>query len=169
EDNFFELGGDSILSIQVVSRARQAGLNLMPRDLFLHQTVASLAANAADASQEPAEQGPVSGAVPLTPIQHWFFETQTQHPEHFDQSVTLELDQGVDETALGVALAALAEHHDALRMRFALVDGSWRQDNAPVEPAGLLERRDLSDLCGDDQAAAMERLAAELHGSFDLG
>src|SRR6059058_4759744 len=42
EDNFFELGGDSILSIQVVSRARQAGLSLMPRDLFVHQTVASL-------------------------------------------------------------------------------------------------------------------------------
>src|SRR5205085_432976 len=42
EDNFFELGGDSILSIQVVSRARQAGFGLMPRDLFLHRTVASL-------------------------------------------------------------------------------------------------------------------------------
>ncbi|NJC68105.1 hypothetical protein HC028_26905, partial [Planosporangium flavigriseum] len=44
EDNFFELGGDSILSIQVVSRARQAGLTLMPRDVFVHQTVAALAA-----------------------------------------------------------------------------------------------------------------------------
>ena len=43
EDNFFELGGDSILSIQVVSRARQAGLRLTPRDLFRHQTVAALA------------------------------------------------------------------------------------------------------------------------------
>ncbi|MGH9283116.1 MAG: non-ribosomal peptide synthetase, partial [Acidimicrobiales bacterium] len=42
-DNFFELGGDSIVSIQVVSRARQAGLNLMPKDLFVHQTVATLA------------------------------------------------------------------------------------------------------------------------------
>ncbi|HEY2736964.1 MAG TPA: amino acid adenylation domain-containing protein, partial [Thermoanaerobaculia bacterium] len=43
-DNFFELGGDSILSIQVVSRARQAGLQLSPRDLFQNQTVAELAA-----------------------------------------------------------------------------------------------------------------------------
>ena len=34
EDNFFELGGDSILSIQVVSRARRAGLALTSKDVF---------------------------------------------------------------------------------------------------------------------------------------
>src|SRR5205085_199006 len=88
EDNFFELGGDSILSIQVVSRARAAGLSLMPRDLFLHQSVASLAANLGEAQPEVAEQGPVVGPAPLTPIQHWLFETQTNAPEHFHQSVT---------------------------------------------------------------------------------
>src|SRR6266581_550383 len=84
---------------------------------------ASLAPHVTQMTGEPAEQGPVMGAVPLTPIQHWFFETQPQTPEHFDQSVTVELDEGVDEAALGAALAALAEHHDALRMRFELLDG----------------------------------------------
>ncbi|WP_312156582.1 amino acid adenylation domain-containing protein, partial [Pseudomonas sp.] len=44
QDNFFELGGDSILSIQVVSRARQLGLQFTPRDLFQHQTSQTLAA-----------------------------------------------------------------------------------------------------------------------------
>src|SRR3989440_169591 len=125
EDNFFELGGDSILSIQVVSRARQAGLSLMPRDLFLHQSVASLAMAAADQAPAVAEQGPVTGAVPLTPIQHWFFDTQTVSPEHFDQSVTAELAEDVDEAALHAALAGVAEHHDALRMRFEHLDGDW--------------------------------------------
>ncbi len=43
DDNFFELGGDSIISIQVVSRARQAGIRLSPRDLFQYQSVRSLA------------------------------------------------------------------------------------------------------------------------------
>ncbi|ROM33264.1 hypothetical protein BK647_30835 [Pseudomonas protegens] len=43
DDNFFELGGDSIISIQVVSRARQAGIRLAPRDLFQYQSVRSLA------------------------------------------------------------------------------------------------------------------------------
>jgi aryl carrier-like protein len=76
EDNFFELGGDSILSIQVASRARQAGVNIMPRDLFRYPTVESLATGATPVDAGPAGgQGPVSGAVVLTPIQRWLFET----------------------------------------------------------------------------------------------
>ncbi|WP_324672444.1 non-ribosomal peptide synthetase [Hymenobacter sp. GOD-10R] len=42
-DNFFELGGDSIITIQIVSRLRQAGYSVQPRDLFVYQTVAKLA------------------------------------------------------------------------------------------------------------------------------
>jgi amino acid adenylation domain-containing protein/non-ribosomal peptide synthase protein (TIGR01720 family) len=167
-DNFFELGGDSILGMQVVARARQAGLGVTSRDLFLHQTIASLAPHVTHVTQELADQGPVSGMVPLTPIQHWFFENQAQRPERLDQSVTLELAARVDEAALSRALGALAEHHDALRMRFELLDGSWRQDNAPVEPVTLLQRRDLPSAGGEDQVAAMKQVAADLHGSFDL-
>ena len=43
DDSFFELGGDSILSMQVVARARAAGLTCRPRDVFAEQTVARLA------------------------------------------------------------------------------------------------------------------------------
>ncbi|MBG1265933.1 non-ribosomal peptide synthetase [Nostoc sp. WHI] len=43
-DNFFELGGDSILTILIITRARQAGLQLTPKQLFTHQTIAELAA-----------------------------------------------------------------------------------------------------------------------------
>jgi aryl carrier-like protein len=44
QDNFFSLGGDSILSIQVIARARQAGLELAPRQLFQNQRLGELAA-----------------------------------------------------------------------------------------------------------------------------
>jgi aryl carrier-like protein len=121
QDNFFELGGDSILSIQVVSRARRHGWQLTPRDLFAHPTVAALAGMATVAAREPAAQGPVTGAVPLTPIQRWFFENHPVAPEHFDQSVLLELAPTVDEPALRRALDALLVQHDALRLRFTRV------------------------------------------------
>ncbi len=39
EDNFFEIGGDSILSIQVVSKARKEGISISPNQLFEHQTI----------------------------------------------------------------------------------------------------------------------------------
>ncbi|MDX3187036.1 non-ribosomal peptide synthase/polyketide synthase [Streptomyces sp. MN03-5084-2B] len=134
EDNFFELGGDSILSIQVVSRARRHGLALTPRDLFAHQTVAALAVAAGSAAVTVAEQGPVTGEAALTPIQHWFFAGDFGDPNGFTQSVRIERAEPFDIETLRAALATLAEHHDALRMRFT----GGGQENAPAGPAEFL-------------------------------
>lgn len=71
-DNFFELGGDSILSIQLISRANQAGIQIAPKQLFKYQTIAELASVAGITRQVKAEQGLVTGSVALTPIQKWF-------------------------------------------------------------------------------------------------
>ncbi|UEM24882.1 amino acid adenylation domain-containing protein (plasmid) [Skermanella mucosa] len=46
DDNFFALGGDSILSLQVVARARKQGIGFGLRDLYRHQTLRGLAASA---------------------------------------------------------------------------------------------------------------------------
>lgn len=47
DDNFFELGGDSILSIQIIAKARKQGIILKPNDLFEYQTVSELASTTA--------------------------------------------------------------------------------------------------------------------------
>ena len=73
-DNFFEIGGDSILAIQIISRANQAGIRLTVRQIFQHQSISELASFASSCSHTAAAQSPVTGPVPLTPIQHWFFE-----------------------------------------------------------------------------------------------
>ncbi|EJM77983.1 non-ribosomal peptide synthetase, partial [Pseudomonas sp. GM55] len=96
DDNFFELGGDSIISIQVVSRARQAGIRITPRDLFQHQTVHSLAKVAVRSTGLVFDQGPVRGEVLLTPIQHWFFGQAIEARHHWNQSVLLELREPLD-------------------------------------------------------------------------
>ncbi|MGH3906295.1 MAG: amino acid adenylation domain-containing protein, partial [Pseudonocardiaceae bacterium] len=169
QDNFFELGGDSILSIQVVSRARQVGLRFTTKDLFVHQTVASLAPVVTVTSTRGAGREPVVGPVPLTPIEHWFFQTHPVNPHHFNQSVLVELTAELDENALQRALDALLVHHDALRMRFEYADGQWRQHNAPVGPPEPLQRHDLSNVDSAEQAAAMEKIADDVHANFDLG
>src|SRR5262249_24149281 len=79
-----------------------------------------------------AEQGPVVGPVPLTPVQRWFFETHPERPEYFHQTLTLDLAGNVDEAALRTAFASVLAHHDALRMRYSIVDGVWQQENRPV-------------------------------------
>jgi amino acid adenylation domain-containing protein/non-ribosomal peptide synthase protein (TIGR01720 family) len=168
QDNFFELGGDSILSIQVVSRARTAGLFFTTKSLFMHQTIASLASVATAMESGDAERQPVVGPVPLTPIQHWFFQTHKVSPHHFNQSALVELSDELDEQALQRALDALLAHHDALRMRFEQVDGQWHQHNAPVQPMDVLRRCDLSDVDAAEQSAVMENIADDVHASFDL-
>ncbi|MEN1395198.1 phosphopantetheine-binding protein, partial [Pseudomonas aeruginosa] len=105
-DNFFALGGDSIVSIQVVSRARQAGLQLSPRDLFQHQSIRSLAL-AAKAGAATAEQGPASGEVALAPVQRWFFEQSIPNRQHWNQSLLLQARQPLDGDRLGRALERL--------------------------------------------------------------
>ncbi|MEV4050237.1 amino acid adenylation domain-containing protein [Amycolatopsis sp. NPDC049688] len=150
-DNFFELGGDSILGIQVVARARQLGLRLSAKDVFLRQTPAELAAAGVWAEPAVREAAPPPGPVPLSPIQHWFFETITERPGHFSQWVAAELAPDVDRTALRTAVEALVRHHDALRLRFRRVEGEWRQeytDAAPSLRTGPMSTMDFFDLDG---------------------
>ncbi|MFD7712390.1 amino acid adenylation domain-containing protein [Streptomyces sp. NPDC059786] len=168
DDNFFHLGGDSILSMQVVSRLRREGLHLATRDLFTHQTVAELATVVGVAPRRTGD-GPVTGEVPLTPIQEWFLTTPRADHTHFNQSALLELDGVPDPAALDTALAALLEHHDALRMRFTRDADGWHQFNPPPEPGDLLVRHDLTGLSPQDADTAMEKAADDLHTGFDLG
>ncbi|UPZ26788.1 non-ribosomal peptide synthase/polyketide synthase [Streptomyces sp. LRE541] len=172
DTNFFTLGGDSILSIQVVSRARAAGLTLTPRDLFRHPTVAALAAAATTGTAVPvAGTGPVSGEVPLSPIQHWFLDPSPRRPEFFNQSVVVETPDDVDPAALRRALAAVYAHHDALRCRFVQsAEGSWRQEcpGADEESPELLAVHDLRGLAGTAADETEARVTAEAHASFRL-
>ncbi|MBV4459307.1 non-ribosomal peptide synthase/polyketide synthase [Pseudomonas sp. COR58] len=132
-DNFFELGGDSIISIQVVSRSRQAGIHFSPRDLFQHQTVQALAAVAQQGrSGVSIDQGPVTGELPLLPIQQTFFEDAIPQRHHWNQAVLLRSHQALNADALLQALNGLAAHHDGLRSRFVEGADGWRADVAPV-------------------------------------
>ncbi len=165
-DNFFELGGDSILSVQIVARARQAGLLFTMRQVFEHQTVAGLArhARATDAAAIHAEQGPVAGEVPLTPIQRWFFDQEFAESHHFNQALVLEAREPLDPAALRRAMAAVVEHHDALRMRF---DG-LRQENAPAEPVTPFHQIDLSGLPAARRDEVFEAAADAIQAGFCL-
>ncbi|HEX5736598.1 MAG TPA: amino acid adenylation domain-containing protein, partial [Blastocatellia bacterium] len=166
-DNFFELGGDSILSIQVVARANQAGLRLTPRYIFQHQTIAELAAAAATEAIE-AEQERVSGEVMLTPIQRWFFEQDLAEPYYFNQAVLLEARQSLDQAALSEALEQLIDHHDALRLRFERQAEGWKQTNAEAENHQALTQFDLSHLTEEEQRLAINTAASDLQSSLNL-
>ncbi|QJE01527.1 amino acid adenylation domain-containing protein [Massilia forsythiae] len=165
-DNFFALGGDSILSIQVVSRANQAGLGITTRQLFAHQSVAELATQAG-AAREQASQEAVGGSQVLLPIQRQFLG-MSEHIAHFNQSVLLEAPADLDGAMLAAMMAALYERHDALRLRVARDDGGeWQGVYAPPS-AGLADAAIVVEaLPPDDRAAHVAARCAELQRGFD--
>ncbi|HTQ80630.1 MAG TPA: condensation domain-containing protein, partial [Thermoanaerobaculia bacterium] len=175
-DNFFTLGGDSILSIQVSSKARHAGLHLLPRQLFESPTVAQLAAGASAVGATTVEQGPVSGPVPLTPIQSWFFGRRLANSHHFNQAVLLASEGRLVPEALVRSLAHLQAHHDALRLCFTPAasgtaetgEGSrWTQTNAAEMPLPFAHIA-LSAVPLGQRQAVLEAACAALQGSLDL-
>jgi amino acid adenylation domain-containing protein/non-ribosomal peptide synthase protein (TIGR01720 family) len=131
DDNFFALGGDSILAIQVIARARREGLRLTVRQFLQYPTVSALAGSAEAAGVALAEQGPVVGEAPLTPIQCWFLEQASPEPHHDNQAVLLELRERPNVHALEAAIGQLIEHHDALRLRLV---GDRQRFIAPQGP-----------------------------------
>ncbi|QKG84715.1 amino acid adenylation domain-containing protein [Kroppenstedtia pulmonis] len=167
-DNFFERGGDSILSIQIVARANQAGLRLTPRQLFEHQTIAELAQAAGEGEQIKAEQGMVTGDVPLTPIQTWFFEQHHPNPHHWNQSMLLTVKEPMDPKRLGQALKVLSDHHDALRLRFTQDGDHWFQENGEAESFVPLTVSDLSGYPEEKRQEKMDSVIAEAQRGLDI-
>ncbi|SBT41188.1 non-ribosomal peptide synthetase [Micromonospora narathiwatensis] len=142
EDSFFDLGGDSIVSIQLVSRARQAGLRLTPRDVFTHRTVAALAGVAGELGPAEAEDPDAAlGDVPLPPIVEWLRgRAGTAHPvDGVAQSVVVRTPAGLRGADLAAGLQALLDHHDALRMTLHRDGAAWR---LAVPPRGTVSAAD---------------------------
>ncbi|WP_346830056.1 non-ribosomal peptide synthase/polyketide synthase [Pseudomonas abietaniphila] len=167
QDNFFELGGDSILSLQIVSRAKKRGIQLTPRQMFERQTIADLAQVAQVLNRDEAAtvaRVEFNRDIPLTPIQHGFFEQPMRRRSHWNQSLLLTPDEALETPALTRALQALINQHDALRMTFVQQDnGQWQQryraEGHPADLAGdlLWERKvrvgELAAACDQAQAS----------------
>ncbi len=138
DESFFELGGDSILSMQVVARARAAGVVCRPRDIFVEQTVAQLArvAEVATGDADVGDDG--LGPVDATPIMHWLHGVEGP-VDQFNQTVSVQAPAGVTETDVVAVLQAVLDRHAMLRLR---VDddgaGGWA---LTVPEAGAVDAR----------------------------
>lgn len=168
-DNFFELGGDSILSIQAITRARQAGFNLATRDLFKHPTVAALAAIGSTTQVAAAEPAQVTGTVLLTPIQHWFFEQNLKEQHHWNQAFLFETPADMDADLLQTALQLVLARHESFRLRFRRTPQGWEQSYDAEVGSIAIVRKDLSELSRAAQETALVELAESLQPSLDIG
>ncbi|MFF5727513.1 amino acid adenylation domain-containing protein [[Kitasatospora] papulosa] len=154
DDDFFALGGDSILSIQLVSRVREAGLGVTPRDVFLHRTPEAIAAVATElgrAAAVPTGQG--TGQMPLTPITAWFLE-RPGTTDGYNQSGVLRTPAGADAESLVATLQLVLDHHDMLRLRATRsADGTPLLEALPPGSVSARDRFTRVDVTGLDAGA----------------
>ncbi|WP_245224985.1 condensation domain-containing protein, partial [Pseudozobellia sp. WGM2] len=167
-DNFYDLGGDSIKSIQVVSRLKQKGFQLKIEDVLRTPIIDELAQKTTLISRV-IDQGQVMGQAPLTAIQKKFFqEPLLPNKNHYNQSVLLESKDTIDIDALQKSLLKITHHHDALRMTYNKIDGTWVQRNQGIGNSEhyVLELHDLTkDIKTADKkiAALSDRLQASIN------
>ncbi len=151
DDSFFDLGGDSIVSIQLVSRARKAGFAFTPRDVFTLRTPAALAgkvAPGADGAEPDDDPDAGVGAVPLMPIMHWLRE-RGGPISTFHQSMLVRTPGDLDEDGVASVLAALADRHDALRLTLTGTGPVWaleaRERGNHTIPLSTVDIRGMAD------------------------
>ncbi|MGV9612168.1 amino acid adenylation domain-containing protein [Nocardia xishanensis] len=165
EESFFALGGDSISSIQLVSRAKSAGIGFSARDVFERKTVTGLAAVATEARARAIAELPGGGvgAVELTPIVRAMLD-QGDTWRRFGQAVLIGLPAGIDGARLVAAVQALLDHHDLLRSSLRNTDLGWEWNVPPPRSAAAGTLVDVVTACADgDQTYEREsQRAADL-------
>ena len=166
-DNFFEIGGDSILSIQIVAKARKVGIVLAPNQLFEHQTISELACFA-KAKTEDKKEETVTGDVPLLPIQQWFFEEHKNAPHHWNQAIIFDVPENLDTNILQKSIEHLIRHHDALRLNFVKDNENWNASISDGKNVEAFAKIDLSSFSADEIEKAIEEKSFEFQSKFSL-
>ncbi|MEV6137026.1 amino acid adenylation domain-containing protein [Nocardia sp. NPDC051990] len=140
DDSFFALGGDSILSIQLVSRAKARGVVFSAAEVFEHRTVAALAeiAASADAVQQQLAELPGGGVgeLPLLPIMAAMLPNDSSY-QRFSQSMALRLPDGIDRETLVATIGAVFDHHDMLRARLREATSDTARFFEALEPGAV--------------------------------
>lgn len=167
-DNFFSLGGDSILSIQIVARARDAGIEITTRQLLQRQTISELSKVARFLVQRSAKTDLVAGEAPLTPVQRWFFDRNLEDPHFFNQALLLELKTPLNGNALAAALTKVCESHDAFQLRYLKRDADWVQFYRSDGPDFTFQVVDVDMVPAVDRLSVLSAIASQTHRSLHL-
>ncbi|SHI51997.1 condensation domain-containing protein [Algibacter luteus] len=162
-DNFFEIGGDSILSIQIVAQARKKGIHLKANQLFENQTILELSmfttavnkdANAVENKIE------IAGEIPLTPVQHWYFETHRNAPHFWNQIIDLQQINTTSSKIFEDISKQLISNHEALRLSFNKKDeGKWQ---AFIKPSNEINSYLEFNLGSEDSVSSQNNKIEEI-------
>ncbi|MEO0572695.1 MAG: amino acid adenylation domain-containing protein [Bacteroidota bacterium] len=166
-DNFFEIGGDSIMSIQIVAKAREKGILFPANQLFESQNIAELALFATTSDDKKLNTGIELGEFELTPIQHWFFEQHKKAPHFWNQGYKIKGVQ-ISELQLESMARGLAEQYDTLRLNFEKTEENIVAFYDTNEKRSYCHFFDISDKPDEDKDSFISEKLYEIQDTTDL-
>jgi amino acid adenylation domain-containing protein/non-ribosomal peptide synthase protein (TIGR01720 family) len=147
-DNFFAMGGDSISSIRMVSKAKAIGIDLSPTQIFEAQTIKEIASHLNE-NETQIELPEATSEAPQTPIQHWFFDFFTTHPDHWHQILEFETRINKTEAEWKQLFDSIVQRHRVLRSYFNNSDQIFtekRSDSLTDESFHFFQKGDKHEL-----------------------
>lgn len=169
-DNFFELGGESLMGIQIIAKARKAGLIIQPKQMYTLPTIHELAKVVQRNAPENMQQGIIKGESQLTPIEHAFFELELKNINHWNIPLLFEVPNDFKHELLEELLVKLIEHHDSFRLRYNKKEnGEWTKKIREVDKKELYETLDLSNLEEIEYNKVLLRKCNEFQKTLDIG
>ena len=170
-DNFFELGGDSLLGIRMVALSSQELLHITLKQIFQYQTIAELAAVASVLEAAAAEQQhQITGVIPLTAPQNWFFEKIGKNTGWGIHLWSYEVNSIWSQSPSLVAqvFKHLMIHHDELRAYFVHQETGWQKAIAEPRELAPFTSVNLANLDPVEQDRAIQVASDALHRELDV-
>lgn len=166
--SFYRLGGDSIKAIQIASKLNDKGLKIKVKDILSNPIIEEMALCIGQSEAFAINQKPCEGSIRPTPIVSWFFSQNFTNPNHYNQSILLDLKQDIETIKLEIILNELIKHHDSLRINYNSLTGELFYNNEYLDKYYNIQEHDLASLSYSMQIDRMIFLADELKSSFNI-
>ncbi|MGG8495333.1 amino acid adenylation domain-containing protein [Tenacibaculum sp. TC6] len=163
-DNFYQIGGDSISAIQVSSFLYKHKYQIDVKDIMRYPTIKE-AANFVKPLLQIANQGVITGEVPLTPIQAAFFQSQKNEAHHYNQSMVLKSSERIDAQILEETLRKIQSWHDVLRTTYSFKDDLIKQE---IQEDGIPVALTVHDLMEENSIESIHNLATKIQSGISL-
>jgi len=166
--NFYHIGGDSIKAIQIASKLNDKGLKIKVKDILSNPVIEEMALCIEQSKGLAINQEPCEGSIRPTPIVSWFFSQNFVNPNHYTQSILLEVKQDIATEKLEIILNELINHHDSFRINYNSITGKLFYNNEHLDKYYSIQEHDLTNLSYSVQVDRMAFLADELKSSFKI-
>ncbi|MED2253694.1 non-ribosomal peptide synthetase [Brevibacillus parabrevis] len=166
--NFYHMGGDSIKAIQIASKLSGKGYQIKVKEMLSTPIMEEMAMLVEEVQLTVVEQGLAEGSILPTPIVAWFFARSFPSPQHYHQTVFVEISPAITVEMLERALFKLVEHHDSLRMNVRAAHGDLFYNNDHLLAPFPIEQREFTDIAHSERYDRLEQVAHELAERTDL-